>query len=108
MDTGTENRFDVIIAGGGPAGSACALRLAGSGLKVAIIDTGIDRHHPDLDANYAGGYDFVNSDNDPTDDNGHGTNVAGVIAAFAGLVLIGRVGGSAFAIAAQRSAWPRP
>ncbi|NIS21709.1 MAG: peptidase S8, partial [Thermoplasmata archaeon] len=27
---------------------------------IAIIDTGIDHDHPDLDDNYAGGYDFVN------------------------------------------------
>jgi subtilisin family serine protease len=48
---------------------------------VAIIDTGIDYNHSDLYANYAGGYDFVNSDDDPMDDNGHGTHVAGIIAA---------------------------
>jgi subtilisin family serine protease len=56
----------------------------GAGVKVAIIDTGIDYNHPDLDANYAGGYDFVNDDNDPMDDDityGHGTHVAGIIAA---------------------------
>ena len=53
----------------------------GTGIKVAIIDSGIDWNHPDLDANYAGGYDFVNNDNNPMDDNGHGTHVAGVIAA---------------------------
>ena len=32
------NSFDVIIIGAGPAGSACAIRLAGSGIKVALID----------------------------------------------------------------------
>ncbi len=53
----------------------------GSGVKVAVIDTGIDHTHPDLDDNYLGGYDFANSDNDPMDDNGHGTHVAGIIAA---------------------------
>ncbi|MBI4320050.1 MAG: S8 family serine peptidase [Chloroflexi bacterium] len=55
----------------------------GTGVKVAIIDSGVDYRHPDLDANYAGGYDFVNGDNDPMDDNGHGTHVAGTIAAEA-------------------------
>ncbi|MGE3986228.1 MAG: S8 family serine peptidase, partial [Dehalococcoidia bacterium] len=54
---------------------------AGAGVKVAIIDTGIDTDHPDLAANYAGGYDFVNNDAVPEDDNGHGTHVAGTIAA---------------------------
>ena len=53
----------------------------GAGVKVAVLDTGIDYKHPDLDGNYKGGYDFVNKDADPMDDNGHGTHVAGTIAA---------------------------
>jgi len=53
----------------------------GTGVKVSILDTGIDYTHPDLDANYKGGYDFVNDDADPKDDNGHGTHVAGIVAA---------------------------
>jgi len=53
----------------------------GTGVKVAIIDTGIDYAHPDLDANYMGGYDFVNNDADPKDDHGHGTHCAGIVAA---------------------------
>ena len=53
----------------------------GAGVKVAIIDSGIDYNHPDLDDNYAGGYDFVNNDPDPMDDDGHGTHVAGTVAA---------------------------
>jgi thermitase len=50
-------------------------------IKVAIIDSGIDYTHPDLAANYAGGADFTTGDNDPMDDHGHGTHVAGTIAA---------------------------
>jgi subtilisin len=53
----------------------------GSGIKVGIIDTGLDYNHPDLAGKYAGGYDFVNNDGDPMDDHGHGTHVAGTIAA---------------------------
>ena len=53
----------------------------GTGVKVAVIDSGIDYTHSDLDANYAGGYDFINNDPDPMDDNGHGTHVAGTVAA---------------------------
>jgi len=54
---------------------------SGEGVKVAILDTGIDYGHPDLDANYVGGHDFANEDPDPFDDHGHGTLVAGVVAA---------------------------
>lgn len=53
----------------------------GSDVLVAVIDTGIDYTHPDLAANYAGGYDFYSKDADPMDEYGHGTHVAGTIAA---------------------------
>jgi thermitase len=50
---------------------------------VAVVDTGIDWNHPDLARNYVPlGYDWVNNDPDPMDDNGHGTHCAGVIAAI--------------------------
>jgi subtilisin family serine protease len=58
-----------------------AASSAGANVKVAVIDTGIDYLHPDLEHNYMGGYDFVNDDPLPMDDNGHGTHVAGTIAA---------------------------
>jgi len=61
----------------------------GKGIKVAILDTGIQYDHPDLQANIKGGVNFVGSGSrdgstDPkrwTDKNGHGTHVAGTIAA---------------------------
>jgi len=56
-------------------------RNAGDGIKVAILDTGIDWNHPDLADSYKGGHDFVNDDTDPMDDNGHGTHCAGIVAA---------------------------
>ena len=53
----------------------------GEGVRVAIVDTGIDYTHPELSSNYVGGYDFVNADTDPMDDHNHGTHVAGTVAA---------------------------
>jgi subtilisin family serine protease len=50
---------------------------------VAVLDTGVDLRHPDLAGAFVPGYDFVNRDDDPSDDHGHGTMVAGVIAARA-------------------------
>jgi len=51
-----------------------------SGIKVAIIDTGIDLDHPDL--NVVGNVNFVNEKKSGDDDNGHGTHVAGIVAAL--------------------------
>ena len=55
----------------------------GTGVKIAVIDTGIDYNHPDLDANYAGGWDYIYNDAFPYDDstNSHGTHVAGILSA---------------------------
>lgn len=53
----------------------------GSGVRVAVVDSGIDYSHSELMWNYSGGYDFVNNDPDPLDDQGHGTHVAGTVAA---------------------------
>ncbi|MFN5532387.1 MAG: S8 family serine peptidase, partial [Planctomycetaceae bacterium] len=55
--------------------------ITGLNVKVAVVDTGINYNHTDLAANYAGGYDFINNDANPIDDEGHGTHVAGTIAA---------------------------
>jgi subtilisin family serine protease len=52
-----------------------------SSVVVAVVDTGVDYGHPDLQGLFVTGYDFVNNDADPRDDQGHGTAVAGVIAA---------------------------
>ncbi len=53
-----------------------------SGIIVAVLDTGVDLSHPDLAGQVLStGYDYVNNDDDPSDDNGHGTMCAGIIAA---------------------------
>ncbi|PFM82135.1 hypothetical protein COJ46_08725 [Bacillus sp. AFS077874] len=39
--------------------------ITGKGVKVGVIDTGLDYHHPDLAGEYQGGKDFVDNDNDP-------------------------------------------
>jgi subtilisin family serine protease len=54
-----------------------------SRLVVAVIDSGVNPHHPDLRGALVPGYDFVNGDADAADDHGHGTSVAGVVAARA-------------------------
>lgn len=53
----------------------------GAGVNVAVIDTGIDFTHPDLQRAYAGGYNALSPADPPRDDNFHGTHVAGTIAA---------------------------
>ena len=55
--------------------------FTGTGVKVAVLDTGIDYKHPDLDDNCYGGVNVINPRKDYRDDNGHGTHVAGIIAA---------------------------
>ncbi len=68
------------------------LNYTGRNVTIAIIDTGIDYNHSDLGGcigptcKVRGGYDYVNSDPDPMDDNGHGTHCAGIAAANGGII----------------------
>jgi thermitase len=59
-----------------------AYTTGSSAVTIAIVDSGVDMTHPDLFGKIVAGYDFVNDDNDPSDDYGHGTHVAGLAAAF--------------------------
>ncbi|MBI2127520.1 MAG: S8 family serine peptidase [Nitrosarchaeum sp.] len=65
--------------------------IDGDGIKIAVIDTGVDFNHPDLfgwgpDGKVIGGYNFIQEGEPPLDTNGHGTQVAGIIAADGQLV----------------------
>ena len=65
------------------ASSAYARGATGNGIQVAVIDTGVKASHSELDDNMVSsltGSDTINSDNNPDDDHGHGTHVAGIIA----------------------------
>lgn len=62
----------------------------GEGILVAVIDTGINHDHPDLagfgaDGKVAGGHNFIDPFLPPMDTSGHGTQVAGIIAADGGI-----------------------
>lgn len=62
--------------------AAWDLATGSPAIIVAVVDTGVDLGHPDLAGNIAsGGWDFVNGDDNPQDDHGHGTHVAGIVAA---------------------------
>lgn len=64
--------------GGVPAAWALS---SGAGVTVAVVDTGVDASHPDLRGQLLPGYDFLNDDPYPNDDNGHGTRMSGIVGA---------------------------
>jgi len=84
-----KNDFEVFIDKSIPyIGALYPIELGfdGTGITIAVIDTGVDYNHPDLfgfgnDGKVVGGYDFIDRDNSPMDTNGHGTEVAGIISA---------------------------
>lgn len=71
---------------GNPCSTSGKECLTGKGVTIGIIDTGVDYTHPDLGGCFGegckviGGYDFINNDGDPMDDQFHGTHVASIAA----------------------------
>ena len=69
------------------APEAWAVTFGSLTLVVAVLDSGVDRNHPEFYRQFHDpllpGWDYVNGDNDPNDDYGHGTHVTGLIAAAA-------------------------
>lgn len=58
-----------------------AWTIARGSVTIAVVDTGVDPDHPDLSSKIIKGKDFIDGDNEPDDENGHGTHVAGIAAA---------------------------
>jgi subtilisin len=71
---------DGVWGGAQGAVNVVAGRASGTGIGVAIIDTGINYNHPDLAPNYGGGQSWI-AGKGPLDDNGHGSHVSGIVAA---------------------------
>ena len=84
-----DNEIEILLDKSGPyvgVNFPNDLGYYGEGIKVAVIDTGVDHLHPDLfgfgpGGKIVGGYNFVDDDKMPVDTNGHGTEVTGIIAA---------------------------
>lgn len=84
-----EENFELLLDNSGPyigAEYPKQLGFTGDGIKIGIIDTGVNPDHPDFFnsnelSKFLKGYDFVENDSIPQDTNGHGTQVTGIIAA---------------------------
>ena len=84
-----EENYELLLDNSGPyigAEFPKQLGYTGNGIKIGIIDTGINLEHPDFfnpdeTSKFLKGYDFVDNDTIPRDTNGHGTQVAGIIGA---------------------------
>ena len=81
--------YDGVAAVGAPQVWE-SFKVRGGGIVVAVLDSGIDYNHEAFGVGFgeghrvAGGYDFVDADPDPMDENGHGTHVAGILAGNGG------------------------
>lgn len=63
------------------AAGAWDFTLGNPNVVIAILDTGVNANHPEFAGRIVPGYDFINYDANPDDDNGHGTHVAGIATA---------------------------
>lgn len=68
----------------GPRATAAASAPTAAGPLVAVLDSGVDAVHPDLAGRVVDGPDLVDGDGVPADEHGHGTHIAGIIAAATG------------------------
>ena len=84
-----DENYELLLDNSGPyigAEFSKQLGFTGKGVKIGVIDTGINLNHPDFfnqdkTSRFLKGYDFVDNDTIPQDTNGHGTQVTGIIAA---------------------------
>jgi len=84
-----EENYQLLLDNSGPyigAEFPKQLGFTGNGIKIGVIDTGVNLNHPDFfnqdeTSRFLKGYDFVDNDTIPQDTNGHGTQVTGIIAA---------------------------
>ena len=89
-----EENFELLLDNSGPyigAEFPKQLGFTGNGIRIGVIDTGINLEHPDFFnsdqiSRFLKGYDFVDNDSIPQDTNGHGTQVTGIIAADGQLI----------------------
>jgi minor extracellular serine protease Vpr len=84
-----DENYELLLDNSGPyigAEFPKQLGFTGNGIKIGVIDTGINFSHPDFfnqdgTSRFLKGYDFVDNDTVPQDTNGHGTQVTGIIVA---------------------------
>lgn len=86
LKTNLDKSLKLIGADGITVRDSNGRALTGEGIRIAVVDTGIDYTHQDLfgfgdNGKVIAGYDFLERDNAPMDTDGHGTLVAGIIAA---------------------------